>query len=203
MKTKIALAIAATLFTSASFAKDRVNLSESIDLSENAQVHFEVAVGSIQIETYDGDTIKLDIEVKESDNDWFSSADLDDVELKVRGDADDISLEIDVEDVVQTWIVKLPKTANIEIDLGVGEVEIEDFERSASIDVGVGEVDIELASDNYREIELESGVGGADLDGFKGADRERNIVNESIEWRGTGEYEIEIDVGVGDIDVRD
>ena len=185
MKTKIALAIAATLFTTASFAKDRINLSESIDLSSNAKVHFEIAVGSIQIETYDGDTMKLDIEVKESDNDWFSSADLDDVELKVTGDSDNIALEIDVEDVVQTWIVKLPKTANVEIDLGVGEVEIE------------------LASDNYHEIELESGVGGADLDGFRGADRERNMVNESIEWRGTGEYEIEVDVGVGDIDVRD
>lgn len=203
MKTKIALAIAATLLTSAAFAEDKVNLSHSITLAENATVSFEIAVGSIVIETWDKDVMELDIEVKEGDNGWFSSADMDEVELDISGNNDDISLEIDVEDVVQKWHVKLPKTASIDIDLGVGEVDVELFERSASIDVGVGEVDLELASDNYREIELESGVGGADLDGFKGAERERNIVNESIRWRGEGKYDIEIEVGVGDIDVRD
>lgn len=203
MKTKIALAVAATLITTSVIAKDRVYLSESIRLAEDAHVSFDIRVGSLHIETYDGDIMELDIEVKEGDNGWFSSADMEDVELDIDGDDEDISLEVDVEDVVQKWRVKLPRTASIDIDLGVGEVDIENFERSAFIDVGVGEVDIELVSDDYREIELESGVGGADLDGFKGADRERNMVNESIRWRGKGEYDIEVDVGVGDIDVRD
>jgi len=202
MKTKVALAIFAVLFTTASMAKSSVTLKERINIDANADIHFEVAVGSVEIETYDGDEIILEIEVKEGDNDWFKSVDLDEAELAVRNSGSKVHLEIDMEDIVQQWQVRIPNNANIDIDLGVGEVSIEDFARDAIIDLGVGEVDIELADKNYRRIELESGVGGADLDGFSGADRERNIVNEQITWRGNGDYEINIDVGVGDIDVK-
>lgn len=203
MKTKIALAIAATLIAQSSFAKDKVTLQESIKLTPESSVHFEVPVGSLTMETYDGDTLELEIEVKEADSDWFNSADLDEVELMIDQRETSVLLEIDMEDIVQKWSVRIPKNVHVNIDLGVGEVEIDGFERSASIDVGVGEVDIDLDSDNYREIELETGVGDVDLRGFKNIDRERNLVNESIRWRGEGEYDIEIEVGVGEINVQD
>lgn len=203
MKTKIALIIAATLVTQTSFAKDKVNLQQSIKLTAESTVHFEVPVGSLDIETYNGDTLELDIEVKEADSDWFSSADLEDVELTIDQRDNAVLLEIDMEDVVQKWSVRIPKNIHLDIDLGVGEVEIDDFERTATIDVGVGEVDIDLENDNYRLIDLETGVGDVDLRGFNNIDRERNLVNESIRWRGKGEYDLEIEVGVGEINVQE
>lgn len=201
MKTKVVLAIAAVLFSTASLGKSRVTLEETISIDAGSDIKIEVPVGSLTIETYDGDDIIVEIEIKESDNDWFSSPDLDDAELDIDKSDKSVHLEVDMEDVVQKWEMKIPKDAHLDIDLGVGEVEIEDFEGDAKIDVGVGEVDINLSGDNYREIDLESGVGGVDLDGFSRVDRERKLVSESVEWTGKGDYELNIDVGVGEVDV--
>lgn len=201
MKTKVALAIAAVLFSTASLGKSRVTLEETISIDANSSIKVEVPVGSLTIETYDGDDIILEVEIKESDNDWFSSADLDDAEIDIDKSGNSVHLEIDMEDVVQKWEMKIPKDAHLDIDLGVGEVEIDGFERDANIDVGVGEVDLNLSGNNYREIELESGVGGVDLNGFSNVDGKRKLVSESVEWRGKGDYELNIDVGVGEVDV--
>jgi hypothetical protein len=202
MKLKAGVAIFALLFTTASLGKDRVTLEETISVEAQSTIHFDIPVGSLEITTYDGDKVILEVEVKEADSDWFSSVDLDDVEIDITQSGTKLHLEIEKEDVVQKWEVKIPSDASLNIDLGVGEVDIDDFDRDANIDVGVGEVDVYLSGTNYREIELDSGVGGADLDGFSNIDRERAMVSESIEWTGKGDYDLIIDVGVGDIDVR-
>lgn len=201
MKFKVALTIFAVLFTAASLGKDKVTLEESITVEANASIHFEVPVGSLDITTYNGDEIIIKVEVEEADNDWFSSPDLSEAKIEIDNSGDKVHLEIDMEDVVQKWEVKIPHDANLDIDLGVGGIEIEDFERDAIIDVGVGEIDITLSSDNYREIELGAGVGDVDLDGFKNIDRDRAMVSENIEWRGKGDHDLNIEVGVGDIEV--
>jgi len=201
MKFKVALTIFAVLFTTASLGKDKVTLEETITVEANSSIHFEVPVGSLDIATYDGDEIIVKVEVEEADNDWFSSPDLSEAQIAIDNSGDKVHLEIDMEDVVQKWKVKIPQDASLDIDLGVGGIEIEDFAQDASIDVGVGEIDITLSSDNYREIELGAGVGGVDLDGFKNIDRERAMVSENIEWRGKGDHDLNIEVGVGDIEV--
>lgn len=201
MKFKVAVTIFAVLFTTASLGKDKVTLEETISVDANTSIHIEVPVGSLEIETYSGDEIIVKVEVKEADNDWFSSPDFSDAQIDIDNSGKKVHLQIDMEDVVQKWEVKIPRDANLDIDLGVGGIEIEDFERDAFIDVGVGEVDVKLSSDNYREIELGAGVGDVDLDGFKNIDRERAIVSENIEWRGKGDHDLNIEVGVGDIEV--
>lgn len=201
MKTKVALAIAAVLFSTASLGKSRVTLEETISIDANSSIKVEVPVGSLMIETYDGEDIIVEVEVKESDNGWFNSADLDDAEIDIDKSGKSVHLEIDMEDVVQKWEMKIPRDAHLDIDLGVGELDIEGFERDANIDVGVGEVDIELSGDNYREIELESGVGGVDLDGFRNIKDKRKLVSESVEWQGQGEYQLNVDIGVGEVEV--
>lgn len=197
----IAITIAALCTTSA-FAKDKAFIDETVNVGTESTLHFDIGVGSLNIETYEGEDVILDVVVKEGDGDWFSSADLDNVKLKTRHSGSDYYFEVDEEDTVQEWRVRVPADSNLDIDVGVGEVDLEDVNRDLNIDVGVGEVDISLSDDNYREIELESGVGGADLSGFKNIEQERALVSESIEWRGKGEYRINVDIGVGEVDVR-
>ncbi len=183
-------------------AKDEVYLDDKFDIEANSTVHIEVPVGSLEIETHNSNEVVVDIRVKQKDDGWFSSGDLEDVSLEKDIDGDRVHLEVDVEDTAQEWRVILPKSANIRIQMGVGEVEIEEASRDVLVDLGVGEVDVELEGDDYRKINLETGVGGADLDGFKGIERDRTIVSESIYWQGKGEYHIDIEVGVGDVDVH-
>lgn len=202
MKLKVAVTIFAILFTAASLGKSRITLEETINIESDSAVYINIPVGSLEVETYDGDEIVLEVELKESDEGWFKSVDFDDAEIDIRQSGDKIHLEVDMEDVVQNWQVKLPESASLDIDLGVGQVNIEDFHQDANIDVGVGEVDVQLADDNYREIDLDSGVGGADLRGFKNVDRERAMISETVNWQGKGDFDLTIDVGVGDIEVR-
>lgn len=200
-KTLIVIGLA-TLFSSAAFAGRNVTLSENKSVSSNSNIHIDVPVGEIELLTHDKDEIEVKIVVKPQNDNWFNGEDIDDAELKYRVDGKDIYLKVDKEKSVQEWTIKIPTSANLDLDVGVGEVDLEDLSKNVHVDVGVGEVKLELASDDYRRIELDAGVGEVDLDGFKGARTREGIVSGSLEWRGEGEHEIEIDVGVGEVDVK-
>lgn len=84
---------------------------------------------------------------------------------------------------------------NLDFDMGVGKVEIEAaLLGSSEIDAGLGRLDLRLLgdADSYR-IKVERGLGSVKLDG--------NEV-ESDRSYGEGENLIEIDGGVGAIEVR-
>lgn len=201
-KTMIAVGIA-SLFSFNALAGDSVRLEENFKIDANSTIHFDIPVGSLDLRTHNSDEVIINVRVKAQEDGWFSSdADLDDAYLEKDISGSKVRLEIDLDDTVQEWEVTIPASANIDIDLGVGEIDLEDVEKDIFVDVGVGEVDIELASDDYDRIELESGVGATDLSGFRGEDSERNLVSESTYWRGNGRYQINVEVGVGEVDVR-
>ncbi|MBE1301695.1 MAG: hypothetical protein GJ680_17545 [Alteromonadaceae bacterium] len=202
MKKPLLLLSALALCVGHAYGKERIYLDDKFDVEKDSIIHIDVPVGSVEIETHDSDQVVIDIVVKEKNDGWFGGDDIEDAELEKDISGKKVRLEVDVDESQQEWRVKLPKSANIRVELGVGQVELENVERDVMVDVGVGEVDVELTDDNYRKISLESGVGGADLSGFKQVDRERAMVSESLYWRGEGEYLIDIEVGVGDIDVN-
>lgn len=183
-------------------AKERVTLEDRLPVEGQTEFVLDVPVGQIDLETHDKPYIDVHVKVEENDASWFSSADLGDVQIEKDISGDRIALEIDLEDTKQTWRIKVPASMDLDIDLGVGEVTLSDISRSVNLDVGVGDAEIDLDSDNYSRIRLDAGVGDADLDGFRRVSEERAIVSKTVKWRGDGEYEIDGDVGVGDIHVR-
>ncbi len=191
-----------TLISSTAFAEDAITINESRSISSDSNIHINVPVGEIDLVTHDKDEIELKIVVKPQNDGWFSGDDIEHAELEYRVDGKDVYLEVDVDKSVQKWTISIPQSANLDLDVGVGEVDLEDLYKNVNIDVGVGEVDLELATNDYHHIELDAGVGEVDLDGFKGARVKSGLVSGSLEWDGKGEYDIEIDVGVGEIDVK-
>ena len=83
---------------------------------------------------------------------------------------------------------------NAEIDMGVGELNLTgELSGKSSIDYGVGETNIVLlGTDNDYKIELDKGIGEATIDDIKMSD-------DSV--YGTGENYIEIDGGVGELNI--
>lgn len=99
--------------------------------------------------------------------------------------------------------VRIPRSLELEIGLGVGDVHVRDTTGDVEIDVGVGDVELEMDRRYARKVELDTGVGKAVLHTDLGELVGSGIVGSGLEWsQETGDSEIEIDTGIGEIGVR-
>ena len=205
MKTRLAQIIALTLGTAltstVALASDLKIIKDTIDVTTGQTVSFNVPVGSLKIKTCDCDQISVKVKVEPKDSDWsfFSSGNVDDAKLQVKQRNNSVKLSIDDEDTKQKWTVTMPADSNLNVDLGVGELKVREFNQSLDADVGVGSITVDVTEQNYDSIKLESGVGATDIDGFdKQAKTTRAMVSSTTKYRGEGEHSIKVDVGVGD-----
>ena len=202
MKLLSTVALPLCLLLSAGAFADRVkHIDQTVDARMLTSVRLEISVGELEIETYDGEEIQLEIDL-EAKRSWLSwrRRDIEDVELEVRESCSHVYLTIDERDIEQHWRIRMPAKLALEIDVGVGEIRIDDFSNNLEMEVGVGSVRIEVADTDYGSIHVEAGVGDAAIRGFSGSsDNERNFVSAAAYYHGEGDKKIEIDVGVGDV----
>ena len=180
-------------------------MNHEIDASDFETLQLEMSVGEMDIEFYDGDVIELDIQL-EADRSWLTlrRRNVDDIELDQRPSGSVLYLGIDRDNIEQTWRARIPARLALEIEVGVGDVGIEGLSNDLDLDVGVGAAKVEVATENYHTVAVSAGVGDAMIRGFQGgADNERHaLVGANAYYTGEGEYEIRIEVGVGDAQVR-
>lgn len=198
--------LAASLLFSGSLSADSYKkISRTIDAAALGSVEIEASIAEMDIEFYQGDVIELEIEIESSDH-WLAwrRGNVDDVELNVRATENRIYLGITDKKVEQHWRVKMPAKLAIAIDVGVGDIQLEDFSNNLQMDVGVGEVRVDIADTDYAMIRASAGVGDTAIKGFPGqqVDNERSFISSDSYHYGDGDLEIEIDVGVGDVQVR-
>ena len=199
-----------SLFTSAllitgfmatpSMAADSVMIEKNIAVEANSELHINIPVGELKLESYDGHQVLLQIEVEKGNN-WFSSVDLEDAKLSEEQTSEQLKLAVELENTTQEWVVKVPNTVDLDLDIGVGEARLRAINSDVKMDVGVGSADIRLATDNYATISLDAGVGDAKLRDFDNAKTERAVVSAEVDWSGNGEHVLNVDVGVGDVEV--
>ena len=195
---------ASLLMLSAVSADSTKQILRNIDGSSLVSLELDISVGELDIEIYDGDEIQLEIDI-EAQRRWFlfRNRNVDHVELQVRDDGSNLYLGIDERNIEQHWRVKLPAKLALEIDMGVGDIHIRDFANNLEMDVGVGSVRVELADIDYELIHLSVGVGEASIRGFaNGTDNERNFISADSYYHGEGDLRMNIEVGVGEVDVR-
>lgn len=202
-KLLLPLAIATTtLVSNSALAKSSITIDDEFKVDPNSHIEIEVPVGEIELITTDSDLVTVKIRVKENDNSWFSSVDLDDIKLEKRVENGRVYLTIDEDKTNQFWQITVPRTADLEVELGVGEAKLDDISRNLELKVGVGEANVDLVdADNYAFIQVESGVGEADIDGVKNVHHDRHMVGGQTEWIGEGKYQVEVEVGVGEAEV--
>lgn len=201
-KPLLVIALAGLFATQAIADNSKIRIKEEINISPNSTIHINIPVGEFILDTHSSNTIELNVEVSSKNNGWFSSEDVSDTELSKRIEDKHVYLQIDKEDSTQEWVISIPVNANLDLDMGVGEAHIENVQASLNIDVGVGEVELKLSDDNYALIDLDAGVGEVNLRGFDSVNHKKHMVSESLKWHGKGEHEIEVDVGVGEVDIR-
>lgn len=188
-------------------AEDVKVLEKVIDAKSFTKLVLEVPVGEINIKAAKGSEISLVVEL-DPDEDWLGrSSDLSDAQISISDDGSTLKLKVDLEDdddVEQSWTVMMPADMAISLNLGVGSVEIDDLTSDIKVDVGVGEVDVAVNTSLYDSIKLDAGVGDTSIKGGKGRyERDQVLVTSSSQLHGEGKKELEANVGVGDIEVRD
>ena len=188
-------------------AEDVKVLEKVIDAKSFSKLVLEVPVGEINIKAAKGSDISLVVEL-EPDEDWLGrSSDLSDAQISVKENGTTLKLKVDLDDdddIEQNWTVTMPAEMAASFNLGVGAVEGDDLVSAINVDVGVGEVDISVNTSLYESIKLDAGVGDTSIKGGKGRyERDQVLVTSSSQLHGEGKKELEANVGVGDIEVRD
>lgn len=200
----LAFGLALTAMSMASAASSKREFFE-FDANDLDRLELEISVGEIDIEIYDGEIIELDLRL-EADRNWFSlrRPNVDDIELDQRQMGSKLYLGIDRDNLEQTWRMRVPRRLALEIELGIGDLDIDGLVNDLQLDIGVGAARIDVASENYAEITARAGVGDALVRGFeRGADNERRaLVGADAYYVGEGEHEIHAEVGVGDVQIR-
>lgn len=205
MKKLLLAALTTVCFSVPTLAQDSKVIEQSFKLDKSTELEIDFPVGKIDMNTYDGDTVVVTIRLEPKDtDDWLpSSIDLSDIELHSERVRSELSLSIDNDDVKQEWEVKVPKSMRLDVEVGVGKVEIKDLANSADIEVGVGKVRIDTLENDFKKVSLDSGVGKTSLTGLVGkVESQKKMVSSQTDYHGEGKYSLDIEVGVGNIKVR-
>ena len=204
------LALALPLIPAPAAADETVRtLEHEAEAGSHESVGFEGSVGEVTVVGVSGETVRVEVEIRferERDNACRRAAEDVDLRMRLRGDRIDFEIEdwpkLPNKRISFRARVEVPRRMALEIGMGVGEISVEGMESDVEVDVGVGEVSVEMNERHVRHIELDTGVGEALL---RTGDRTidgQGFVGSHLTWRdGPGDARVEVDAGVGEIEV--
>jgi hypothetical protein len=206
------LSIAALALATAAYAGTEVReISSTFTLEQDQLLRLDLSVGEIRIEGADIDQVEADLRIECR---WGNKQDCERLLAKVELTARDTSRRRILELVSDSsWRktkleiegdFRVPRGTSLEVDMGVGELTIEDITGDLSADLGVGELSIRIPAAAVRSVGLDAGVGEAKLLGAGNfvAGRRSMLVGSEVFWdQGEGKARVRADVGVGEATV--
>jgi hypothetical protein len=191
------------------FAGVERTLEQDYSTADVDEVYLDISVAEIEIRGVSGDRLRAQVEIECSA--WRGERcrrQAEDIELNSRVRNDELILELEgypknSKGLSVDILIEMPRDLRLSVDMGVGELAVEDLESDIVVDLGVGELDIEGHRAHYREVDLESGVGEVELrvdgDRYQGS----GFISQDLRWDdGPGRSRIRADCGVGEIQVR-
>lgn len=194
-----------SILSSSTFAAEQHTLSEHFPIANSQTLEIDIPVGKLEVATYNGDKVEVLVKLKAQDNDhWYNlPVDLNALKLYSRRHDHTLSLAIDEENVKQNWLVKVPTSMQLDLEVDVGNVKVNELANSANIEVGVGKVSINTTQSDFKKVELETGVGNTSLVGFDHkVEHYKKVTNSQTNYHGEGKYKLSVEVGVGNIKVH-
>ncbi|MEM8963208.1 MAG: hypothetical protein AAGD38_17115 [Acidobacteriota bacterium] len=194
---------------------DRID--RSFELTSQQELEITVDVGEVRIDGVSGDRVELEVRVfcERRDRRCEREAEklrveIDDrgslVQVKVRRRAHDndgdIKLGDDAPDV--EVYARVPRNHELEVEMGVGDLEVAGMENDQRVELGVGAAVIRIDEDTVATVDVEVGVGDADLSPRpRGTDSSGFFfLGNEVSWtRGPGDAHVEVEVGVGEGEV--
>ena len=169
----------------------------------------DIPVAQLEIEGSRSDRIEAEVTVE---CEWRkrSCEDLaDEIDLVSRKWDDELTLEVDG---MKKWRslgitlnirITAPASLKLELDMGVGEIEISGFKNDLYVDVGVGRVDVRMDESDVLSVSLDTGIGDVQMSYTGGRLEAGGIFDNVLRWaEGSGPARLRLEAGVGEIDVR-
>jgi hypothetical protein len=98
--------------------------------------------------------------------------------------------------------VSVPQDLPLKAELGVGELTIQGIEADLDADLGVGEVNVTMSEGAVHSVHLDAGIGEANLRAGGRWYENSGLMVSALKWReGSGQSNVEVDLGVGEINV--
>ena len=140
----------------------------------------------------------------------FKCRDLaEDIDLVATTFGDEITLEIDG---LKKWRslgmsfeiqVKAPARMELDVELGVGSIDIQGFNNDITVDQGVGELKVTMAESHVDSVDIDAGLGEAKLRYAGGRLAASGIFDNDLRWNeGKGAARVRLDLGIGEVELR-
>ena len=101
--------------------------------------------------------------------------------------------------------LRMPAELGLQVELGVGEVDVRGLEGDVEIELGVGEVRVAMPEAAVADVSLDVGVGEASLLPRPQGTRSSRFLflGNEVDWReGSGTARVTVEVGVGEATVK-
>ncbi len=203
-------------------------LAEEVPLDGVRTVVLDSAVGDVEVRAVEGGTIRVTVELRARKGRLFGSRrkGIEQVErtgLLVERSGSRLRVGLDRPSgnplFEADWILELPPSVGLQVDLGVGDIRVEgligDVEVDSgvgdvtldavrgdvSVDLGVGEVRISAPLEAYGRVKCSTGVGDCRLVAGTEELEGSGMISKSLTWRGEGPSNLHVDTGVGSVTV--
>lgn len=98
-------------------------------------------------------------------------------------------------------LVRVPRNLPLAAELGVGNVRVTGVTSDLSVDLGVGDVNLTLSESSISSVNVDVGLGDAFLSAHDKRYVGSGLVGKKLNWEGSGQAELKVDCGVGDVNV--
>lgn len=183
-------------------------------------VALDAGVGSVRIEQGDADRIKVTarLEAKRMSSPLSALPDVSKLDIRHAVVNGTLELRVDVKNLHEDWVVTLARSPlnRIDVELGVGDIEVQGNARRISIESGVGDVRVDAAAAEINvdvdvgdarvvtsqksagSIDAKTRVGEVTLKGSKTSSMSGSV-GASVSSQAEGSNPVIIKVGVGDV----
>lgn len=210
MKKMLIHSVAAALLCALPASADEVvrTFQKQIPVGGIEDIHIEIPVGELEVEAGDGRQVEIKIEILCENRTSRCLERAKDVRFVYS--ADDGRLHFQLKDwpkvnakglqVRARFIV--PRDLPLRTELGVGELTVQGIEGDLRADLGVGEVNVTMPESAVGSVRLDTGIGEADLRAGGRRYESGGLFVRQISWnKGKGQSSVEVDCGVGEINV--
>jgi len=210
MNLALTLAALAALAASPAHAVMLVTDPHTYDVTAKHRIRFEFPVGSLKVVSTDESRVRFDLKVR-----CCSGTDehCEEMANRLILDSDDSGgvLHLTLRKYPQ-WNnhgmklmgeLSVPRGLAVDIEMGVGELDITGMEGDLDVDLGVGQADIRALRAKASHVSVDTGIGDAEIQGGGSDTHSRGFIGSHSVWTdGPGHGAVRLHVGVGDATVR-
>jgi hypothetical protein len=179
-------------------------------VSPNHRIRLEFPIGQLKVVPTDEPHVRFDIRVR---CDGRSEESCEELANRLILDSDDTGGTLHLKlHKFSNWHhhgmkvmgeLLVPRALAVDIEMGVGELDIRGMEGDIDVELGVGEADIQASKTQANYVSVDSGIGDAEIRGGGGGTRVRSFIGSHAEWNDhDGRSTVHLHVGVGDATVR-